>query len=115
MYTLSVPKNMYTPCTLKKNLKTPPYSHWSCNTIIGYVQYKMCIPQKVRFPPSNLPTPPLIIAHEMMVSNSVSEYTHGPWKVSGAHETAPLFLYLLNLQHILVTIQKSLVTYSMAS
>ena len=25
-----------------------------------------------------------IIAHTMMVSNLVSEYTHGPWKVSGA-------------------------------
>ncbi len=23
-----------------------------------------------------------IIAHEIIVSNSVSEYTHGPWKVS---------------------------------
>ena len=38
-----------------------------------------------------------IIAHEIIISNSVSEYTHGPWKVSDAliptHETAPLFLY----------------------
>ncbi len=25
-----------------------------------------------------------IIAHEIIVSNSVSEYTHGSWKVSGA-------------------------------
>ena len=25
-----------------------------------------------------------IIAHEIIVSNSVSEYTHGPWKVSDA-------------------------------
>ncbi len=25
-----------------------------------------------------------IIAHEMMVSNSISEYTHGSWKVNGA-------------------------------
>ncbi len=25
-----------------------------------------------------------IIAHEISTSNSVSEYTHGPWKVSGA-------------------------------
>ncbi len=25
-----------------------------------------------------------IIAHEIIVSNSVSEYTHGPWKISGA-------------------------------
>ncbi len=25
-----------------------------------------------------------IIAHEIIISNSISEYTHGPWKVSGA-------------------------------
>ena len=25
-----------------------------------------------------------IIAHEIIISNSVSEYTHGPWKVSDA-------------------------------
>ncbi len=25
-----------------------------------------------------------IIAHEIIVTNSVSEYTHGPWKVSDA-------------------------------
>ena len=25
-----------------------------------------------------------IVAHEIIASNSVSEYTHDPWKVSGA-------------------------------
>ncbi len=51
---------------------------------------------------------PYKIAHEIVVSNSLSEYTHGSWKVSDAcgslisrikwkliptHKTAPLFLY----------------------
>ncbi len=51
-----------------------------------------------------------IIAHEIIVSDSVSEYTHGPWKVNGAsrenefqHMTLHHCSYigLLYLQHIL--------------
>ncbi len=45
-----------------------------------------------------------IIAHDIIISNSVSEYHLGchAWKSIPIHETAPLcFISLLNLQHIL--------------